>query len=752
MPYISPPSTPTHNGSSAHASSGVPIVPLLPITERDTTSTVGCAMSSIKPKESCFRLGGSGSKTSSSEDESIDSSTPESSPPTPDVSDSKDVFFSNRPPLLQERAFSFDDVPAIKLGDRPRLHRRTGQRASFQGPVQQSPSPDRHYPAVHSRATARDQPLHAFSRSSASSSEEDSDSSNVSPRTVWPEGDPKSPQKAGFELPQHRKPFPAANSLNLEGVPPSPSNLHLTSGSSHQRSASTSNVHDQLDYYQTSSRVTSPVIRKKSGEVVWSNLKGSPNRRHSDLRPPTPQKSAGFRERTQSAPATPVEPKNVHFKSNLVQIKLYAPAQQPSAVSNPGTPEETTEEEGDGYPFPSMGPNQKVTLVLPNFTAPPLPSSDEERDVFIQSLNLHRDSKSLQGAVSVRNLAFHKRVVVRFTMDDWQTTSEVSAHYAKSHLGGTFDEWAFSVKLTDAWPRIEEKRIVFAVRYAVDGMELWDNNSGHNYHVGFKRESQRGPPSTSTASHSQGQAREAERVPAWTDTDAGEVSNRLQDVKRELTRYKAEDDHEVKLASTKSKGFSSRYDFNTSLRSYPSKRGSPGVGFKANKDLGDLFSPPSPISTVGPPSPPSLAAVEAQIPSCAPSSNAGVLSLNSGDTRMTSSVATGAPILTADGSDVEGDYSYMRSERFNSFPPTGFNSASQSRRPAAQDPIITSNIEELGTTADSSTISSSGSSSIPLTAEAADELPRPDLQGLQRAVGSGSAQSEVHSYSGFIQK
>jgi hypothetical protein len=94
----------------------------------------------------------------------------------------------------------------------------------------------------------------------------------------------------------------------------------------------------------------------------------------------------------------------------------------------------------------------------------------------------------VEGTIRVRNIAFEKWIAVRFTLDEWQTTSEVTARYKESLQNGTFDRFIFSIKLTDVLSRAEDKTLYLAVRYSVPGREIWDNNSGRNYQVQFVRD------------------------------------------------------------------------------------------------------------------------------------------------------------------------------------------------------------------------------------------------------------------------
>ena len=83
--------------------------------------------------------------------------------------------------------------------------------------------------------------------------------------------------------------------------------------------------------------------------------------------------------------------------------------------------------------------------------------------------------------------AIEKWIAVSFTLDKWQTTSEVTARYKESLPNGTIDRFIFTIKLADVLSRAEEKTLYLAVRYSVAGREIRDNNSGRNYHVQIVR-------------------------------------------------------------------------------------------------------------------------------------------------------------------------------------------------------------------------------------------------------------------------
>ena len=49
------------------------------------------------------------------------------------------------------------------------------------------------------------------------------------------------------------------------------------------------------------------------------------------------------------------------------------------------------------------------------------------------------------------------------------------------------DRFIFTIKLADVVSHAE-KSLYLAVRYSIPGREIWDNNSGRNYHVQIVRE------------------------------------------------------------------------------------------------------------------------------------------------------------------------------------------------------------------------------------------------------------------------
>lgn len=301
-------------------------------------------------------------------------------------------------------------------------------------------------------------------------------------------------------------------------------------------------------------------IRKKSGEPLKSSLKSRTPSRRPSLSVITGKPSS------KSEPGTPnhLRSKSVSFAERLDHVKLFFAEQKPIAVSRDGSPTEDTSGTESEAPPPvrriSSDDEKKRLLVMDVVNMPQRPTMDV--DVMLEDVTLSKEA-TICGHVKVKNLAFHKCVAIRFTFDSWQTTSEVSAKYEQSLAHGMFDRFSFVIRLHDILSKIEDKTLFMAIRYAVNGRELWDNNEGQNYKLMFSLPVVRKAPRTIAqiqyASDEEAVADLTQKLERVQSTEA------LKDVQRfHRRRRSGGTDEDFFFTSTAS--LSSRYTWGDSLK------------------------------------------------------------------------------------------------------------------------------------------------------------------------------------------
>ena len=217
------------------------------------------------------------------------------------------------------------------------------------------------------------------------------------------------------------------------------------------------------------------LIRKMSGELVRPALRAPSRRRHSSM------------------PATPIPSKAVHFQENgLEDICHFLRGEHPAAVSNSSSPEASDDNEIN-LPFDNFESGSRSRAFNWEVQSNDFPRQSPEGrrlPVRIEQMYLSSDSQLLVGIVAVRNLAFHKLVVARFTLDYWKTTSEVVAEFdhkiMERQTNDGYDQFVFNIKLGDQ-VRLESKIMSFCVRYDVNAQEYWDNNHSMNYQLHFSK-------------------------------------------------------------------------------------------------------------------------------------------------------------------------------------------------------------------------------------------------------------------------
>ncbi|KAF8131501.1 carbohydrate-binding module family 21 protein [Boletus edulis] len=272
---------------------------------------------------------------------------------------------------------------------------------------------------------------------------------------------------------------------------------------------------------QLSRGTSSPIL--SNGKPLKSSLKSSTS----------PPQARRTHHRSCSEPPTT---KRVHFPEEddaLATIRVYDRSAHPAALSNLANDNgNLTETEGElapsaRFPFPSL--SSVLDYEIDPTKSFPVPSNPSpSADLLLESLNLSSSSSTstttkhvLTGSILVCNLAFEKHVAVRFTLDDWETVSEVGAHYVESlslppsqilfpqspptmsdtihQRGRGWDRFAFTIHLEGDTRSWSTRTLWLAARYCIGstypepgssqygpGGEWWDNNGGRNYRIGFR--------------------------------------------------------------------------------------------------------------------------------------------------------------------------------------------------------------------------------------------------------------------------
>ncbi|CAE6452110.1 unnamed protein product [Rhizoctonia solani] len=291
-------------------------------------------------------------------------------------------------------------------------------------------------------------------------------------------------------LPAAPSPVPALLSPRL--LPVGAQKSLSLNGSGHGRSASMADA--CLDRSRSSppaSGVTTPVIRKSNGQPLKPSLKSS-------LSSPNISSMNEPRRIAKSAPTTP----RVHFKElGLESVRTFDKGARPITVSGEyngaeDTETETEPENSKGYPFPQVSSAPACVRLAPTtsqlaFQPPP------QSHVHLQYLSLPAiRPPRLHGTILVRNVAFAKTIVVRYTTDNWETASEINASYSSSlppgivpgSIDASWDKFTFTIKLDDIERSLPDRTLFCVVKYDAHGIgEWWDNNQGQNYRVEFER-------------------------------------------------------------------------------------------------------------------------------------------------------------------------------------------------------------------------------------------------------------------------
>lgn len=215
------------------------------------------------------------------------------------------------------------------------------------------------------------------------------------------------------------------------------------------------------------------LIRKKSGELVKSSLK------------------LPALARTRSMPNT----KTVHFDTNLEHVRRFNYREKPAKVSFEWGGEDANGASDDDE-LSDDDFSEGWTISTPNFKATNYDRTEgkDRPIVYLDSLFLSPDQQYLRGNVCVRNISFAKQVTIRYTIDYWQTLSEVEAYYnsdvRRLDRAAGYDRFSFQIPLATLPSRVLRRASMFlCAKYSIENEVYWDNNNKLNYEVVFRHES-----------------------------------------------------------------------------------------------------------------------------------------------------------------------------------------------------------------------------------------------------------------------
>lgn len=243
-----------------------------------------------------------------------------------------------------------------------------------------------------------------------------------------------------------------------------------------------------------------PILRSRSSSPAPSAVRAlKPSLKSYNTSPILPSDESSHL-RTHSNP----EPhrKSVQFNETALEsVRLYRPTGRPARllISSAAASDTETETESDGSLLhPAVAPWAPLEMDYARSTPVGRTILPHGSNVLLESLSLPHATgptvaPALRGMVLVRNISFEKELTIRFTLDGWETISEVRGTYAghaapeefQQDVGGeSWDRFRFSISLPDS----PDRTLQLAVRFTAPGKgEWWDSNGGTNYTVALRR-------------------------------------------------------------------------------------------------------------------------------------------------------------------------------------------------------------------------------------------------------------------------
>ncbi|KAF1800818.1 carbohydrate-binding module family 21 protein [Mucor lusitanicus] len=218
----------------------------------------------------------------------------------------------------------------------------------------------------------------------------------------------------------------------------------------------------------------------------------TPQQKHGADKIDLPQfrlKSSLKNPKSASAPCSPtIGLKSVRFHTtNLEDVCLFRKAQTPLAISQKNifwaNDDNDSDSDSDSSSSSSSSSDEdeqpaRKAIKCSNWPTRLSDIIDRKNKIIRVDKNTIRlqDDDFIVGKVSVRNLNYHKTVIIRYTFDYWESVDNIQATYQESSQKN--DIFAFKIHVP-----ANAATLYFAINYKVGSEDHWDNNDGRNYQV-----------------------------------------------------------------------------------------------------------------------------------------------------------------------------------------------------------------------------------------------------------------------------
>ncbi|KAI8355668.1 putative phosphatase regulatory subunit-domain-containing protein [Blakeslea trispora] len=228
-------------------------------------------------------------------------------------------------------------------------------------------------------------------------------------------------------------------------------------------------------------------LPKTSVVKITSTVPSLPEETTQKIELPRFLKSSLRTPKSASAPCSPTTGmKSVQFsKHNLEDICLFKKAQTPLTISQRkifwanSESESDSDEESSSSSSGSDTEEPERSLVFANWPNRLAEMIDRKnRPIWVERNSFRLEQDILIGRVFVRNLDYHKTVVIRYTFDFWETVDNIEAKFYEGHKA--YDVFQFKITM----PK-NASTLYFAINYTVGSQSYWDNNDTRNYEIQF---------------------------------------------------------------------------------------------------------------------------------------------------------------------------------------------------------------------------------------------------------------------------